>query len=500
VKIGRYEVEIEIGRGAMGVVYLAVDPRLERRVAIKTYGLPEGLPVDQKREFQERFLREARAAACLSNPAIVTVFDCAEDEETGNPFIAMEYVAGRTLRDWMDSDGRLPADRAVEIAGILAEALHAAHEAGIVHRDVKPGNVLVSADNQEIKITDFGVARLRTSELTRTGMTLGSPAYMSPEQVTRGDVDARSDLFSLAVILYEMLVGERPFNGDELAGLAYSIVHEHPIPATKKTPGLPRAWDEFFERALAKNPAERFVDGREFSAALLRAADPATDAGFVSTVVEELPIELAASPISELPTESTAPPPPSSSPPPACASGADNLTPTAPISLPREEDEGAPRPGTYPADEDQAASWVDHERVAAPRRWLVGLALVPLVACVYWIWGGGTSVELEGKSSVRSGTLTLTVDGRNVYTRELAAESPGGVRILKKAIGIKEESFNTSIDMAPGTHEIVALLESDDGDTQHQRRVVVDLGRGENRRLRLSAGGAYGAPLSLKLD
>jgi predicted Ser/Thr protein kinase len=457
VKIGRYEVETEIGRGAMGVVYLAVDPRLERRVAIKTYSLPDGLAPGQRREFQERFLREARAAAGLSHPGIVTVFDSDEDEATGNPFIAMEYVAGRTLRDWMDADGRLPAERAFEIAGILAGALHSAHAAGIVHRDIKPGNVLVGDDDREIKITDFGIARLQTSELTRTGMTLGSPAYMSPEQITRGSVDARSDLFSLAVILYEMLCGERPFGGDELAGLAYSIVHEQPMPISKKTAGLPLPMDEFFERALAKEPQGRFADGREFAAALSAAANA--------------PVRF----------HPGAPPP-------------------SPVALPREDEEWAPRPGAYPADEDAPAAWEESGRRAISRRWPIALIVVVLLAGLVWAWRGRARVELEGTSSVRSGTLTLTVDGRRVYTRELSAEGPRRARLLRKAVGIKEESFNASIGVRPGKHEIVASLESDEGQTRHQQRVVVDMGRGEQRTLRLSAGSAYGAPLSLKLD
>ena len=482
MRIGRYEVETEIGRGAMGVVYLAVDPRLERRVAVKTYALPDGLPADQKTEFQERFLREARAAACLTHPGIVTVFDSAEDEVTGNPYIAMEYVAGRTLRDWLDDEGCLPADRAIEVAGILAEALASAHRSGIVHRDVKPGNVLVSVDDREIKITDFGVARLQASELTRTGMTLGSPAYMSPEQITRGDVDARSDLFSLAVILYEMLSGERPFQGDELAGLAYSIVHENPIPMSRKVPGISRAMDEFFGRALAKDPEDRFADGQAFVAALAESAVATVYVDPESTLVEQpgaVTSSMNLEPSRSLTDETPHPSPP-------------------PIAL-LDDDEGVPRPGTYPADQEPAASWSEPAR-RIPSRVKVVVAAVVLLAGALWIWGGGTSVELEGKSSIRSGKLTLTVDGRNVYTRELAADGPKGMRMLKKAVGIEGESFNASFDVTPGTHEIVALLESDEGDTRHRKRLVFDVSRGEQRRLRLSAGSAYGAPLSLKAD
>jgi len=477
--IGRYKVVAEIGRGAMGVVYLARDPRLQRRVAIKTYRLPDGLTAEQKREFQERFLREAQAAACLSHPGIVTVFDCAEDETTGDPYIAMEFIEGRTLRERLDQDGCPPPQRAFEIVSILAQALNSAHAAGIVHRDIKPGNVLVRERDDEVKIADFGVARLSTSELTRTGMTLGSPAYMSPEHITRGHVDARSDLFSLAVILYEMLCGERPFHGEELAGLAYSIVHESPIPVTKRVDGLPRAMDEFFDRALAKEPTGRFASGNEFAAALRDAQVAPIAAQSEATVVDvqvpDLP-EVAEQP---LPLD-----------PP--------LTLSQQLALPREDDDGAPQPGTYPADANDHG-WDESDPARGPRRWVFATVVVlALLFGVHWIWSSGTTVEIRGKSSVREGTLTLTVDGRDVLKRELSAPGSKGVRMLKKAVGLKEERFDKSIGVTPGTHEIVALLKF--GDSEHRKRLIVEVGRGENRGVLVSAGSGYGAPLSLKLD
>ena len=469
----------EIGRGAMGVVYLARDPRLQRRVAIKTYRLPDGLTADQKREFQERFLREAQAAACLSHPGIVTVFDSDEDEATGDPYIAMEYIEGRTLRERLDQDGCPSPERAFEIVAILAEALHSAHAAGIVHRDVKPGNILVREADEQVKIADFGVARLPTSELTRTGVTLGSPAYMSPEHITRGHVDARSDLFSLAVILYETLCGERPFAGDELAALAYSIVHENPIPVTKRVAGISRAMDEFFDRALAKEPGKRFANGNEFAAALRNARAAPADAGLDNTVIDgKLP---------EVP-EAVEPPLPVEPP----------LTLSQQIALPEEDQDGAPLPGTYPADASDH-SWEEPEGTRGSRRWMVVAAVVMVVLFgARWVWSGGASVEIRGKSSVLEGTLTLTMDGRKVYTRELSAPGSKSVRLLKKAVGLKEERFDKSIGVTPGTHEIVALLEA--GDSQYQKRLVVEIGRGENRGVLVSAGSGYGAPLSLKLD
>jgi len=229
-KIGRYEIESELGRGAMGVVYLARDPQLHRRVALKTFPAHEGLSRDQQQEFRERFVREARAAAGLAHPGVVTVHDVGEHD--GVPFFTMEYVPGSTLEQLLRS-GPIDAEPAFSIAERVVEALCAAHEAGIVHRDVKPANILVRASDRAVKVADFGVARIAASDLTRSGSWIGSPAYMSPEQIRGQEVDARSDLFSLAVILYEMLCGKRPFEGEDVPQLAYSIVHLTPVPISK---------------------------------------------------------------------------------------------------------------------------------------------------------------------------------------------------------------------------------------------------------------------------
>ncbi|HKQ61436.1 MAG TPA: serine/threonine-protein kinase, partial [Candidatus Polarisedimenticolaceae bacterium] len=257
-RLGRYEIEAEIGRGAVGRVHLGHDPRLKRSVALKTYALPAGLAAEQASELRERFLREAQAAAALSHPGIVTVYDADEDRPSGLLFIAMEYVPGRTLRDELDTSGPLSLERACALTAVLAAALDVAHGAGIVHRDIKPANILLREPDGAVKLTDFGVARFSASTLTHTGATVGSPAYMSPEQVRAEPVDGRSDLFSLAAVVYEALCGTRPFRGDDVAALAYSIAHDSPEPLAGRLPGAPPALDAFFARALAKLPHERF--------------------------------------------------------------------------------------------------------------------------------------------------------------------------------------------------------------------------------------------------
>jgi serine/threonine-protein kinase len=270
--IGRYEIVKELGRGAMGVVYLARDPHLGREVALKTCALPEGVSEEMARQFHARFLREARAAASLSHPGIVTVYDAGEDPATHVPYIAMEYIAGQTLKERLDRRDRPGVAWVTAFGAVLAEALDVAHKAGIVHRDIKPANILIRDADGAVKLADFGVARLKSSDLTQTGAALGSPSYMSPEQVRGLDLDGRSDLFTLAVVLYESLCGRRPFKGDDVVSLAFSIANDTQVPLSRQSQGLPPALDAFFDRALAKDPAQRFPDALAFRDAFVKSA------------------------------------------------------------------------------------------------------------------------------------------------------------------------------------------------------------------------------------
>ena len=294
--IGRYLIERELGRGAMGVVYLATDPQLRRQVAVKTCSLPDGISGEQAALFHERFLREARAAASLSHPGIVTVYDAGEDEARGIPYIAMEYVAGRTLRQRLETGERLDPAWVLSFGAGLADALHQAHRAGIVHRDIKPANILIRDGDGAVKLADFGVARLKASDLTQSGVPLGSPGYMSPEQVKGGELDGRSDLFSLAVVLYESLCGRRPFRGDELVSLAYSIAHETHVPLTRQMVNCPAGLDRFFDRALAKEPGERFPDGAAFRKALQEVGSAVASDRAEATVADARTAGMAADP------------------------------------------------------------------------------------------------------------------------------------------------------------------------------------------------------------
>ena len=268
-KLGRFQIASVLGQGAMGVVYLANDPDIERPVAIKTVR-PEGVGGENPQELEARFLKEARLAGRLQHPNIVTVYDVGRDH--GVCFIAMEYVDGHALTRYLSAGAEMPLSARVGIIRQVAEALGHAHERGVLHRDVKPGNILVAKDGR-VKVTDFGIGKFTeatTSELTRTGHMVGSPAYMSPEQVKGEKLDGRSDLFSLGIVLYELLTGARPFPGDSITTLVYQILHTEPRDPLELKADLPIATREVVARLLAKSPDRRPADAQEFVRELKR--------------------------------------------------------------------------------------------------------------------------------------------------------------------------------------------------------------------------------------
>ena len=272
-RLGRYEIIKELGRGGMGTVYTARDPKIDRVVAIKTISMVGQSRADEE-EFRQRFFREAQAAGALSHPGIVTIYDVGEGKATKTTFIVMEYVEGKTLGELAQSE-RLPLETALDLAKQLAEALDYAHSRNIVHRDIKPANIIVTPEGRA-KITDFGVAKLQAVQLTQTGQVLGTPAYMSPEQLTGGTVDGRSDIFSLGVILYWLLTGDRPFPGEITSSIFYKIIYQDPIPPSQLNPSLLPECDYVVQRALAKEQGKRYQRGREFAGDLedLKAGRP----------------------------------------------------------------------------------------------------------------------------------------------------------------------------------------------------------------------------------
>ncbi len=267
-RLGRYEVLNELGKGAMGVVYLAKDPVIGRLVAIKTIKTSQGDEDDsESREFRERFVREAQTAGILSHPNIVTIHDIGEDTESRASFIAMEYIEGRNLKTVLTDKNRFTWDEIADLVAQIGEALDYAHRKGIIHRDVKPANIILTTDGK-VKITDFGIAKVASSNLTTTGQFLGTPNYMSPEQVSGAPVDGRSDIFSLGVVLYELLTLRKPFQGDNLTAISYKIVHEDFTPPADLSSDIPPEFNPIVARAMAKDPWNRYQRGKDMALAL----------------------------------------------------------------------------------------------------------------------------------------------------------------------------------------------------------------------------------------
>jgi eukaryotic-like serine/threonine-protein kinase len=262
-RIGRYEVKQLLGQGAMGSVYEALDPLIERVVALKTINL--ALSNNEREVFQARFFREAKSIGRLNHPNIVMVYDVGEDE--GNAYIAMEFLSGQTLRDVIDSGVVLPLARIRDMALAIAEGLAYAHANGVVHRDIKPANIMVLPD-QNVKIMDFGIAQLPTGSQTIHGTVLGSPKYMAPEQITGKTVDGRADVFSLGAMVYELLVGRVPFDAESLSSIMYKIVHESAQSPSQISARIPAAFDAVVMRALAKDPSARFQTASDFARSL----------------------------------------------------------------------------------------------------------------------------------------------------------------------------------------------------------------------------------------
>ncbi len=264
--LGRYQVEKELGKGAMGVVYLGKDPKIGRVVAIKTMALSQEFEAEELAEVKERFFREAETAGRLSHPNIVTIYDAGEEHDLC--YIAMELLKGGDLVPFSKAGNLLPAEKVVSIIARAAEALGYAHRQNVVHRDVKPANLMYHPETDTLKVTDFGIARLTDSSKTKTGMVLGTPSFMSPEQLAGAKIEGRSDLFSLAVSLYQMLCGRLPFEGESMAQLMFKIANEAPTDIRSVNPAVPESLAAFIETALAKDPAERFQTGEEFAGAL----------------------------------------------------------------------------------------------------------------------------------------------------------------------------------------------------------------------------------------
>jgi serine/threonine-protein kinase len=282
--LGRYEIISELGQGAMGVVYKALDPLIDRELAIKTINL--GLALEEKEEYEGRFYQEAKAAGRLSHPNIVTIFDVGKSGDVA--YIAMEFLQGKELRDILNDGEKLPVEQILNIVYQVSLGIAYAHENGIVHRDVKPSNIMVGSDGH-VKITDFGIARMESSSVrTQTGMVLGSPKYMSPEQVVGKLIDQRSDIFSLGVVLYEMLTGKPPFVGENVNAIMYQTLNSIPPPPGSVNQSVPDMLNFIVAKALAKGLDDRYQSAKDFASDLKACWDNLLRAALVTSAPKSI--------------------------------------------------------------------------------------------------------------------------------------------------------------------------------------------------------------------
>jgi len=268
--LGRYQVEKELGKGAMGVVYLGKDPKIGRTVAIKTMALSQEFEPDELDDVKTRFFREAETAGRLNHPNIVTIFDAGEEHDLA--YIAMEFLKGKDLTPHTKSGTLLPLTVVLSIIARVADALDYAHRQNVVHRDIKPANIMYDPESDSVKVTDFGIARITDSSKTKTGMVLGTPSYMSPEQLAGTKIEGQSDLFSLGVTLYQLSCGSLPFTGDSMAQLMFKIANEQPVDPVSLNPALPDCLVAIIHKALAKKGEDRYRTGEEIARAIRECA------------------------------------------------------------------------------------------------------------------------------------------------------------------------------------------------------------------------------------
>jgi serine/threonine protein kinase len=404
--IGRYQIIRELGRGAMGVVYLAQDPAIGRSVAIKTINLDNLSEPGQEQMLRDRLMREARSAGILSHPGIVTVYDI---QQSGNlACIVMEFVEGVTLYDRMIR-GELKPDEALSIMEQSAAAIDYAHSKGVLHRDIKPANLMFTSLGQ-VKVADFGVARLSSQKTATSGMVLGTPSYMAPEQISNKALGPATDQFSLAVMAFELLTGQKPFDGDSISGLLYCIVFQEPVSVRSLNSTLPEAVEAVLNKALSKEPADRYPNCSAFARALKAACDTRKTWKPVRTVRGSqlaVPADLAAAggTMAAWGSESETPVKPSAQTPPVVQPST-SVIPT-PVSLPAPVDKkseselapkavvAAPAPKALPAKPvvtDPPPS--DSKKSDSKKIAIAFAASFVVILAVYMIWQATRPAEV----------------------------------------------------------------------------------------------------------
>jgi hypothetical protein len=492
--LGRYEIQEEIGRGMMGVVYRALDPALGRTVALKTVSLLLALPEEDRPGFEQRFLNEARIAASLSHPGIVVVHDVGRDPVRNSLYIALEYLEGVTLGERVRREGPLPWREALRLTGRLADALQHAHERQIVHRDVKPANIMVLPGGDP-KLMDFGIAKVPASQLTSAGEFFGTPSYMSPEQAAGDPLDARSDVFSLGAVLYLMLTGARAFDAPTVPAILARVARADPPPPSTLAAGLPPGVDDIVARALAKDLDRRYATARMMAEDV---EDVLAERTPRHGALEPLP-DLAESTIESLvsnPGVSTARP---AAPPRAAAparepatTGGHAGTPAAraaAMTLPKDVRGLAGRVGRRGLLVVAALLAVGLAFPLAARRPGVALPALPLPTLPAAELPA--QLEIAFDHPLRSGTLRVYVDD------ELVAEEAFSGRVTKKVLSfrIRKGSMQQVLEVPPG--ERVIRVEVDGTGYDGSKRIRGIFVSGETRRLEATVDGLIKKDLRL---
>ena len=474
----------------MGRVYLALDPNIDRKVALKVLEPLRDVSAEEEADLQQRFELEARAAGRLKHPGIVTVYDAGTDPEGGSSFIAMEWVDGPSLERLLKQSGTLPVSRAIAVVEQVAVALDSAHRQEIVHRDIKPANILLD-ESGHAKISDFGIAKFTSMSRTAAGQILGSPYYMSPEQVRNETVDGRSDLFSLGVVLYQAVTGAVPFDGDSMASITYKILEIDPNPPQSINPAASEALARVIERALAKSPADRFQTGLEF-AQTLGAVDPSTPGDVEAPTVD------SAARRAQL----------------ASKRGTNTLL----LATPRLASETSPERTLQ--REGRLAKLVEDARSGSQRFWaslssrsrvsLVGLTFLSILVLLITfrprqpstasvieslipaeqapsvepqatrrpLPSGWATLDISYRNRLRSAFLTIWIDGEKTWSERVTA--PKG--LFKRASGTR---VRASIMVPEGGHVIEVRIDGSEGKVNLSERIEAVFEEGETRGLKV---------------